>query len=114
MTKEKVIDILEGIKDGTACLMPNMPADGEKAIDIAIKAVEQSEPRWIPVTERPPKIGEYVLCMVRQRYYGQLHVCRYVDEDEYISHPYFDWRHNGFPDVVAWMPLPEPYKEATE
>lgn len=55
MTKEKVIDILKGIKDGTACLMPNMPEDGETAIDIAIKAVEQSEPHWILVEHDLPK-----------------------------------------------------------
>lgn len=56
------------------------------------------------------KIGEYVLCMIRQKYRGQFHVCHYVDKDKYISHPYFDWWHNGFPDVIAWMSLPEVYK----
>lgn len=78
-----------------------------------IKQLPPAEPHWIPVTEKLPKIGEYVLCMVRQRYYGQLHVCRYVDKNKYINHPYFDWRYNGFPDVVAWMPLPELYKGET-
>ena len=75
----------------------------------------QPEPHWIPVTERLPEIGEYVLCMIRQQYRGQFHVCHYVDKDKYHDHPYFDWWHNGFPDVVAWMPLPKPYKgEVTE
>ena len=55
MITEKVIDILKGIKDGTACLMPNMPEDGEKAVDIAIKPVEHPEPHWIPVEQDLPK-----------------------------------------------------------
>ena len=83
------------------------------AIDMAIDALGKLEPHWIPVTERLPEIGEYVLCMIRQKYRGQFHVCHYVDKDKYITHPYFDWRHNGFPDVVAWMPLPEPIKGMT-
>ena len=81
-----------------------------KAIDMAIKALEKPKLHLIPVTERLPKIGEYVLCMTRQRYRGRFHVCRYVDKDKYINHPYFDWQHNGFPDAVAWMPLPEEWK----
>ena len=68
------------------------------------------EPHWILCSDRLPEIGEYVLCMIKQRYKGQFHICHYVDKDKYISHPYVDWRHNGFPDVVAWMPLPEPWK----
>lgn len=61
MITEKVIDILKGIKDGTACLMPNIPEDGEKAIDIAIKAVEHPEPHWHPVSEQPQEEDDYLL-----------------------------------------------------
>lgn len=61
MITEKIIDILKGIKDGTACLMPNMPEDGEKAIDIAIKAVEHPEPHWHPVSEQPQEEDDYLL-----------------------------------------------------
>ena len=59
----------------------------EKAIDTVLNAI----PHWIPVTERLPEIGEYVLCTVKQPYRGRFHVCRYVDKDKYINHPYFDW-----------------------
>lgn len=110
MNKEKVIDILKGIKDGTACLMPNMPEDGEKAIDIAIKAVEQPEQHWIPVGQDLPKIGEYVLCKTRANHLGKYHVCKFVDKDEWVDRPHFDWGHNGFPHVIAWTHF-EPYEE---
>jgi len=122
MTKEKIIDILKGIKDGTACLMPNMPEDGEKAIDIAIKALE-AEPHWIPVTERLPKekdagilkkLGtskrsEYVLATVEVK--GErmtVTACTYDGK--------WDWNMKyAFPDykIVAWMPMPESYKGET-
>ena len=70
MTTEKVIDILKGIKDGTACLMPNMPEDGEKTIDIAIKAVEQSEPHWHPVSEQPQEEDDYLLLTYEKYKHG--------------------------------------------
>lgn len=75
----------------------------------------RSDQRWIPVTERCPEIGQIVLCLLKTRhYYGRIHVCKYCAADKYYDHPYFDWGHNGFPDVVAWMPLPEPYREDEE
>lgn len=107
MTNEKVIDILNGIKDGTAWLMPNMPEDGEKAIDIAIKAVEQSEPHWIPVTEMLPAMGKSVL------------MCD-IDGDIYLGHRtqwgyyYPDFCDDKIKDVRAWCELPKPYKGVTE
>ena len=113
MTREKVIDILKGIKDGTACLMPNMPEDGEKAIDIAIKAVEQFEPHWIPVTERLPESKEedleYPTVIIDLD--GQVALgCYYESTREWGMGEYFDQK--CFP--IAWMPLPEPYKGVTE
>ena len=77
----------------------------------AIDALKQPEPPWIPVSERLPKIGEYVLCYLKsRRYFGHYRVCIYRAADKYINHPYFDFNENGFPDVIAWMPLPEHYK----
>ena len=106
MTKEKVIDILKGIKDGTACLMPNMPEDGEKAIDIAIKAVEQSEPHWIPCSERlPDKEGDY---LVTDNAGGM----KTIDVDTLLHYddsgePFWCYSQNP----VAWRELPVPFGE---
>jgi len=70
----------------------------------------QPEPHWIPVSERLPEIGKYVLCYLKsRRYFGHYRVCIYRAADKYINHPYFDFNENGFPDVIAWMPLPEAY-----
>lgn len=85
----------------------------DKAMVTAIKALEQPEQRWIPVTERlPPKyIGEWLCC---------------TDDGRVMALPYdtpgdgtkecifYKWDDNGYYyevfNVVAWMPLPEPWK----
>ena len=79
------------------------------------KGKEDAQPRWIPVSDRLPEIGQLVLCSLKTRhYYGKIHVCKYCAADKYCDHSYFDWDHNGFPDVVAWMPLPTPYREGEQ
>ena len=84
----------------------------------------QQEQRWIPCSERLPeekdagilkKLGtskrsEYVLATVEVK--GErmtVTVCTYDGE--------WDWNMKyAFPDykIIAWMPLPEPYRERRE
>ena len=78
----------------------------------AIEDALQSELHWIPVEQDLPKIGEYVLCETKTPYFGKYHVCKFVDKDEWVDRPHFDWDRNGFPHVVAWTRF-EPYKEET-
>lgn len=60
----------------------------------------QPEQRWIPVSKRlPEEPGEYHVT----NHLG--HVVRYVFNDTASSKEY--WRRCA----IAWMPLPEPYKE---
>ena len=54
---------------------------------------------WIPCSERLPKYGEAVLTVNEDEDYEINHV---IDEDN------GEW---FFDDAIAWMPLPEPYKE---
>ena len=69
-------------------------------VRVAIKALEQ-EPRWIPVSERLPKEQGLYLVTIKScdKYY--------IDTDLYNT-----LYKKGFrtPNVIAWMPLPEPYK----
>lgn len=53
--------------------------------------------KWIPVTEKNPGIGEHILVCLKDGY---------IDTDDYYSYGFDDWKHL----VVAWQPLPEPYK----
>ena len=81
------------------------------AIDMAIKAL--SEQQWIPCSEKLPESTNTVIVSVR-------------DESGYTS---FDYTSHGWMTtdkeywivddeinnyVVAWMPLPEPYREEGE
>ena len=68
-----------------------------------------AEPEWIPTRDRKPtKAGQYLV--TKQQKTGEL--------QRATAHynPTFDeWSGNGnFGKVLAWMPLPAPYKEDTE
>lgn len=90
-------------------------------------------PRWVSVTERLPKPGRYLVC--RANNYGgdnyyRTDIISYSDNlnkiDRYDFHGkeykrpgWFDYdsEYGHFEtgdDIIAWMPLPEPPKEATE
>ena len=88
------------------------------AKSVAERAVEELKnngvfiARWIPVNEMLPKAGEYVGNVAKyylvQNEYGDIFVARYTHseywEQIYQFKPCTD-------EIVAWMPLPEPYKE---
>lgn len=67
-----------------------------EAVDMAIEALEQT--MWIPVSERLPE--EYDLYLVYTE--EQPFVCPFENGEFFID------------DVVAWMPLPQPYKGESE
>lgn len=77
-----------------------------EAMKVAVQALEQ-EPKWIPVSERLPEINEWVVCQCRANIYEVLKFTSYgwYHDD---AHCYMD----GF--VIAWMPLPKPYKGEQE
>lgn len=108
---------------------PHPAEDVMHAIDMAIEAL-QREPKWIPVTwheiteeERsengyPKDWGVFMDCEMPSDEQEILVTTRYgtVDKDvcymdgEFSLDSGYDW----IDDIVAWMPLPEPYKESEE
>ena len=70
----------------------------------------QLEQRWIPVTERLPEDMTRVLVTIYTKDKG------YKVRSSYYSHRYFNndngdsWKVGEAP-LLAWMPMPEPYKE---
>lgn len=67
-----------------------------------------AERRWIPCSERYPEPDERVLVTDGYCYY--VWDCMSNREDAYFWEDESGYYHNKY-DVVAWMPLPEPYKE---
>lgn len=86
----------------------------EKAIEcfkLAVEALEQEQqPRWIPCSERLPERDESVLAYHRNVSFDYQYVS-WIDD--------YSGKWAGFcgslsDEVLAWMPLPEGYKEEKE
>lgn len=99
MSIEETIDILQGIKDGTACLMKDMPRRGEIAIDMAIDAL--SKQQWTPCSEKLPEVKQKVLVQYAD---GSMATKRCNDAG------HLQW---FYANAVAWRPAPEPWKGST-
>ena len=61
--------------------------------------------KWIPVEQELPEYGKAVLTITQDETYEVNHV---IDEE---CGEWF-WEDNG--KVIAWMPLPEPFKGVTD
>jgi len=74
-------------------------------LDFIINLLEQT--RWIPCSERLPEKDEVVL--ITNKWHE-------VDKALYIGNERFDIIINYLQkeEVIAWMPLPEPYIESEE
>ncbi len=80
------------------------------------KALEQ-EPRWIPVEERLPDIDDEVLCWYEYYHWSQEKVLPEYGLGRYLreTSAWFGEVANGHEvRVIAWMPLPKPYKAESE
>ena len=62
---------------------------------------------WIPCGERLPKKGEAVLITNKK---GNVKHGQYRGIYSRDREDWWLWKKNTIEDVVAWMPLPEPYK----
>lgn len=71
---------------------------------------ELSKPRWIPVTERLPSYGDWVLGIGPKKGY---YVCEYRGIVHWSSEGYDPWfsAKGSSVTITHWMPLPEPPKE---
>lgn len=74
--------------------------------DAVLHYAKMALKQWIPCSERLPKKGNTIYMTTLD--YGEL--------GRATGQRFFYNKHIGWEDdaVVAWMPLPEPYKEETE
>ena len=68
---------------------------------------EKREREWTPVREELPELEKYVLCQCRA---GIVEILRWTEYGWYDD----EECHYMQSFVVAWMPLPEPYKAESE
>lgn len=79
-----------------------------EALKLAVKALEAQE--WIPCKERLPEDEQLVL--VTYKTTDRLHICRYHDDGSRNQWYSLNDMCRAYKNVVlAWKPLPEPYKE---
>ena len=103
MTKEEAIKAIKA----------NYPSGGyedlRKALDIAIKALEDS--RWIPVTERLPEEEKWYPCTIEGHDINGNRM-RIEDTCSFVNGKFFS--NSGIEyNVVAWRE-PKPYEEGAE
>ena len=88
-----------------------------KAIDMAIKALEKPEPQWISCKDKlpPNEKKTYWVCLGN----GSQCECRWTNDiygfgeiDDRWGWSYLD--KPRYSTIVAWRELPEPYKGVTE
>ena len=114
MTREKAIKVLEMFLHKQCDLGRTEFAYDQLTIWDAVKmasdALEQ-ETRWIPVSERLPEQSDNYLVTNDD---GDVEMAYFAHPKDYaISKG--EWREIWYEDnVIAWMPLPEPYKEGKE
>lgn len=87
----------------------DLASENENLLD---QIQEMKAKTWIPCKKDLPKDGKEILCHNTRNDYL---VAEYIYEDESSDTGYVGESNECFiDDVVAWMPLPEPYKEENE
>lgn len=66
----------------------------------------KQRPHWIPIDKRLPDEASDVLCFTNQK--EMVIACCYKYDDGDYDFDSYDCDYEG--DIIAWMPLPEPYK----
>ena len=138
MTREEAIKWQEAFKKTYG----DFPPEATEACDMAIEALKEPERNWIPVSERLPECENkygWVSCIVsviRSHYPTSTYdICDSPYDENIVMHANYhvsqkiwhlecDEQLNALMDiedaplngdyVIAWQPLPEPYKVGDE
>lgn len=88
----------------------------KELMEMAITAL-QNQPVWIPVSERLPEesYGCFVTVMDYEPYSMQNYENIYPKPVGCVGESWYDSDGQMIPlEVLAWMPMPEPYRESEE
>lgn len=109
MTIQGAVYELEQMLSGTAIpdwIKPTI----KKVIETIVDEFSDQQAKWIPVSERLPEDGQSVLfCDIENDIMLGYHI-----KGRPNTHFSQDGTFGDTKDVIAWMPLPEPYIEESE
>ena len=108
---EDLISRQAAVAEFNCCeLTPDGGIDANDAIDILERL--PSAQQWIPCSERLPRARESVLLAVNYKYGNWVgEGCYWETTDNHIIWKGYRWNATYWDDeIIAWMPLPEPYK----
>ena len=129
MTNEKVIKKLEHYRYCLKFQYGWYNKDDDEALDMAIRALKNEQTRWIPVREKLPEVmdgtngecsDDVLICVaddeqitISTGFYG------YYPKSKSYQGWWSVWSYGCHQldrkyKVIAWMPLPEPYKAESE
>ena len=117
MTREEAIT---AVKEVTGMSLPWNDRHYE-GLQMGIKELEQPERKWLPCSERLPDVsGRYLVTRglkAAGAIWNRVYIANFSDLMGLKSSLIF-WQGNvgksdfeRLDDVIAWMPLPEPYRE---
>ena len=83
----------------------------DKMVELAVKELKTPKAEWIPVSERLPETDGIFLTYIENPYDNQL---SYIMICDYIHQIWCPVDETASSNVIAWMPLPQPYKAESE
>ena len=103
---KKVCRILDDV-------LANRPTERDSLV-VAVQLAFESH--WIPVTERLPKPRESVIISVNGKYGDWIgEGCYWETTENHVIWKGYRWNATYWDDeIIAWMPMPEPYKGVTD
>jgi len=104
-------DLFDDLSVNSNCVSVLLNREDELALKTAIETLKEQRPHgeWIPCSERVPKESGYYLVQTDGSHNNVIDIAEFGRlwskkcED-------FGWGWNKASRVIAWMPLPEPYK----
>lgn len=111
MKIEEVIEVLECIYPSQKQIVTGEYPQVAESLDIAIELLKkQLNGGWVPVSERLPKVHKRYLVNMKHKSLNETFIdCRYFYSDYQFEYRDDFERRNW--EVIAWQPLPQPYKE---
>jgi len=110
ISRQAVLDAIEGLKKIHFDRVVVLNKVRDRVLELPFVNPQEPKTGWIPVSERLPEKSDRYLAYIVNRKDDKL---QYIMTCDYLVDGYWNW----FPDaesasdnVIAWMPLPEPYK----